>query len=74
MSPSQVKIGEKGEGGSEQGIRPSTTSAWPGWKQPDIAVKAETSRLNTGWYKKCSEKCVLLYYPSTDFKTAFNVY
>ncbi len=35
----------KGEG-------PSTTLAWPGWKQPDIAVKVDMARLETGRFKK----------------------
>jgi hypothetical protein len=57
-----------------KGVGPSTTLAWPGWKQPDIPVEVDTARLNTSRFKKCYEKCVLLYYPSTEFKSAFNVY
>ncbi len=57
-----------------KGVGPSTTVAWPGWKQPDIAVKVDTARLNTSRCKKCCEKCVLLYYPSTKFKSAFDAY
>ncbi len=57
-----------------KGLGPSTTLAWPGWKQPDIAVKVDTARLNTSRFKNSCEKCVLLNYPSTEFKSAFNVY
>jgi hypothetical protein len=57
-----------------KGVGPSTTLAWSGWKQPDIAVEVDTARLETSWFKKCCENCVLLYYPSTEFKSAFNVY
>ncbi len=49
-------------------------SLWSGWKQPDFAVEVDTARLETSRFKKCCEKCVLLYYPSTEFKSAFNVY
>ncbi len=27
--------------GVPKGVGPSTTLAWPGWKQPDIAVKVD---------------------------------
>jgi hypothetical protein len=57
-----------------KGVGPSTTLAWPGWKQPDIAVEEDTARLETSRLKKCGVNCVLLYYPSTEFKSAFNVY
>jgi hypothetical protein len=57
-----------------KGVGPSTTLAWSGWKQPDIAVEVDTARLETSRFKKCCENCVLLYYPSTEFKSAFNVY
>jgi hypothetical protein len=45
-------IGRKGAG-------PSTTLAWPGWKQPDIPVEVgmarlETSRTEAGVLKKLS--------------------
>jgi hypothetical protein len=39
------------------------TLAWPGWKQPDIAVEVDTARLETSRFKKCCENCVLLYLP-----------
>ncbi len=32
---------------SVKGVGPSTTSAWPGWKQPDIPVEVDTARLET---------------------------
>jgi hypothetical protein len=57
-----------------KGVGPSTTLAWPGWKQPDIAVEVETARLYTSRFKKCCVNCELLYYPSTEFKSAVNVY
>jgi hypothetical protein len=57
-----------------KGVGPSTTFAWSGWKQPYIAVEVETARLQTSWFKKCFVNCVLLYYPSTEFKSAFIVY
>ncbi len=63
------------EAGNFKGVGPSTTLAWPGWKQSDIAVKEDTARFETSRFKNCSVKCVLLYYPSTgtEFKSAFNV-
>jgi hypothetical protein len=30
--------------GRPKGVGPSTTLAWPGWKQPYIAVKVDTDR------------------------------
>jgi len=30
-----------------KGVGPSTTLAWPGWKQPDIPVEVDTGRLET---------------------------
>jgi hypothetical protein len=30
-----------------KGVGPSTTLAWPGWKQPDIPVEVDTARLET---------------------------
>ncbi len=30
-----------------RGVGPSTTLAWPGWKQPDIPVEVDTGRLET---------------------------
>jgi len=27
--------------GLHKGVGPSTTLAWPGWKQPDVAVKVD---------------------------------
>ena len=57
-----------------QGVGPSTTLAWSGWKQPDIAVEVDTARLETSRFKKFTLNCVLLYYPSTEFMGAFTVY
>jgi hypothetical protein len=57
-----------------KGVGPSATLAWPGWKQSDIAVEVDTDRLETSQFKKCCANCVLLYFPSTEFKSAFNVY
>jgi hypothetical protein len=50
------------------------TLAWPGWKQSVIAVEVDTGRLETSRFKKCYANCVLLYFPSTEIKSAFNVY
>jgi hypothetical protein len=60
--------------GIHKGVGPSATLAWPGWKQPDIAVEVDTEQLKTSRFKKCSANCVLLYFPCTEFKSAFNVY
>jgi hypothetical protein len=57
-----------------KGVGRGPTLAWPGWKQPDISVKVDTARLEAGQFKNCCMECVLLYYPSTEFKSAFNVY
>ncbi len=57
-----------------KGVRPSTILAWPGWKQSDIPVEVDTARLETSRFKKCCANCVLLYFPSTEFKSSFNVY
>ncbi len=57
-----------------KGVGPGPTLAWPGWKQPDISVKVDTGRLEAGQFKKCCMECVLLYYPSTEFQSTFNVY
>ncbi len=59
---------------SIKGVGPGPTLAWPGWKQPDISVKVDTARLEAGQFKKCCMECVLLYYPSTEFQSTFNVY
>ncbi len=37
-----------------KGVGPSTTLAWPGWKQPDIAVDVDTARL-----EYCVNQCKL---------------
>jgi hypothetical protein len=29
----------------DKGVGPSTTLAWPGWKQPDIPVEVDMARL-----------------------------
>ncbi len=34
-------------GGCTKGVGPSTTLAWPAWKQPDIPVEVDTARLET---------------------------
>jgi hypothetical protein len=57
-----------------KGVGPGMTLAWPGWKQSDIAVEVDTGRLETSRFKKCYANCVLLYFPSTEFKSAFIVY
>jgi hypothetical protein len=57
-----------------KGVGPSTTLAWPGWKQPDISVKVDTAQLETGRFKKCCVECLLLYYPSTEFESTIHVY
>jgi hypothetical protein len=38
--------GNCGLAGSKE-VGPSTTLAWPGWKQPDISVEVDTARLET---------------------------
>ena len=38
---------EKGRYVMLKGVGPSTTLAWPGWKQPDIPVEVDTARLET---------------------------
>ncbi len=44
----QGRRGRKGAEGiryfKNKGVGPSTTSAWPGWKQPDIPVEVDTAR------------------------------
>jgi hypothetical protein len=30
-----------------KGVGPSTTLAWPGWRQPDIPVEVDTARVET---------------------------
>ncbi len=57
-----------------KGVGRGPTLAWPGWKQSVIAVEVDTGRLETSRFKKCSANCVLLYFPSTEIKSAFNVY
>ena len=39
-----------------------------------VSVKVDTARLEAGQFKKCCMECVLLYYPSTEFQSTFNVY
>ena len=34
-------------GGGTRGVGPSTTLAWPGWKQPDIPVEVDKAGLAT---------------------------
>ncbi len=55
-------------------ILPSSTLAWPGWKQHDIPVEVNTARLETSRFKNGFAKCVLLYYPSSEFESTFNAY
>jgi hypothetical protein len=43
-----------------KGVGPSTTIAWPDWKQPEIAVEVDTARLETSRFKIFCVKCVLL--------------
>ncbi len=40
--------------GPSKGEEPSTTLAWPGWKQPDIPVEVDTARnkLVQEWFCK----------------------
>jgi hypothetical protein len=65
-----------GRGAPYKGVGgPSTTLAWPGRKQPDIPVEVvDTPRLETSRFKNGFAIVVLQYYPSTEFKSAFNVY
>jgi hypothetical protein len=58
----------------KQGVGPSTTLGWPDRKQSDIAVEVDTARLETSQFKKCCVNCVLIYYPSTEFKSSFDVF
>jgi hypothetical protein len=60
--------------GVSKGVGPGPTLAWPGWRQPDIPVEVDTDRLEMSRFKKCYANCVLLYFPSTEFKSAYNVY
>ncbi len=53
-------IAHRGEG--PKGVGPSTTLAWPGWKQPNIVVEVDTARLETSRLRKCCENYVLLYF------------
>jgi hypothetical protein len=57
-----------------KGVGRGPTLAWPGWKQSVIAVEVDMGRLETSRFKKCYANCVLLYFPSTEIKSAFNVY
>ncbi len=57
-----------------KGVGPSTTLAWPGWKQPAIPVEVDTARLETRRFKNGFAKWVLLYYPRSEFKSVVNVY
>ncbi len=57
-----------------KGVGPSTTLAWPGWRQPDISVKVDTAQLGRDRFKKYCVKCVFLYYSSNEFESTFNVY
>jgi hypothetical protein len=57
-----------------KGVGRGPTLAWPGWKQSVIAVEVDTGQLETSRFKKCYANCVLLYFPSTEIKSAFNVY
>ncbi len=41
------KMGGKMRTDRTKGVGPSTTLAWPGWKQPDIPVEVDTARLET---------------------------
>jgi hypothetical protein len=42
------RVRDLGEGGVlPKGVGPSTTLAWPGWKQPDIPVEVDTAQLKT---------------------------
>ena len=61
-------------GGTLKGVGRGPTLAWPGWKQSVIAVEVDTGRLETSRFKKCYANCVLLYFPRTEIKSAFNVY
>ncbi len=33
--------------GTNKGVGPGLTLAWPGWKQPDIPVEVDTDRLES---------------------------
>ncbi len=57
-----------------KGVVRGPTLAWPGWKQSVIAVEVDTGQLETSRFKKCYANCVLLYFPSTEIKSAFNIY
>jgi hypothetical protein len=72
-----ARVSRQGIPGSNlgrKGVGPSTTLAWPGRKQPDIPVEVDTARLATCRFKNDVAKCVLLYYPSSEFENTFNVY
>ncbi len=59
--------------GGTKGVGPSTTLAWPGWKQPDIPLEVDRARLETSRFKNGFAKRVLLFYPSSEFKSVVNV-
>jgi hypothetical protein len=73
MWPNVLPVGNT-ESTENKGEGPSTTLAWPGWKQPDIPVEVDTARHETSRFKNGFAKCVLLYYPCSEFKSVFNVY
>ncbi len=70
----RIRESQKREWVCPKGVGPSNSLAWPGWKHSDIAVEVDTARLETSQFKKFCANCVLLYFPSTEFKSAFNVY
>ncbi len=70
----QVRPAQRGGEVIDKEVKPSTTLAWPGWKQPDIPVEVDTARLETSRFKNGFAKCLLLYYPSSEFKSVVNVY
>jgi hypothetical protein len=51
-SPGISSSAFQGEPSYSKGVGPSTTLAWPGWKQPDISVNVLTARLATAGSRK----------------------
>jgi hypothetical protein len=64
-------LGDRDKGIDIKRVGPSTTLDWPGWKQPDIPVEVDTARLETSRFKNGFAKCVLLYYPNSEFESIF---
>jgi hypothetical protein len=45
----------------DKGVGPSTTLAWPGWKQPDIPVEVDTAQIEISRTDTVRSCRVILY-------------